>query len=75
MVVASTQATFQIPHREGADDPDKVPTPKRDAAAAGVQGAARDMGGAGDSSGRSAERHLESPHCTELLKETLSFPV
>ena len=41
--------------------PIKVPAPKKDAAAAGVQGAARDTGGAGDSSSRSGRAMSPEP--------------
>ena len=52
--VASTQATIPNPPQGGGGRPRAKSQPrKRDAAAAGVQGATRDTGGAGDSSGRS----------------------
>ena len=55
-VVASTQATVPNPPQGGGGRPRAKSQPrKRDAAAAGVQGAARDTGGAGDSSGRSGQ--------------------
>ena len=45
------------------DDPESQPR-KRNAAAAGVQGAARDMGGAGDSSSRSGRAASREPRTT-----------
>ena len=52
--MASTQATVPNPPRGGGGRPQAESQPrKRDATAAGVQGAARDTGGAGDSSGQS----------------------
>ena len=60
MAAASTQATIPNPPWGGGGQPQaESQPPKRDAAATGVQGAARDMGGAGDSStwsGRAASR-------------------
>ena len=60
MAAASTQATILNPPWGGGGRPQAESQPrKRDAAAAGVQGAARDTGGAGDSSawsGRAASR-------------------
>ena len=60
MAAASTQATIPNPPQGGGGRPQAESQPrKRDAAAAGVQGAARDTGGAGDSSsqcGRAASR-------------------
>ena len=54
MAVAPTQATILNPPWGGGGQPQAESQPrKRDTAAAGVQGAARDMGGARDSSGRS----------------------
>ena len=51
---ASTQATIPNPPRGGGRRPQAESQPqKRDAAAAGVQGTAQDMRGAGDSSSRS----------------------
>ena len=63
-VVASTQATIPNPPRGGGRRPQAESQPrKRDAAAAGVQGAARDTGGAGDSSGWSGRVASREP-CT-----------
>ena len=60
--VASTQATVPNPPQGGGGRPQAKSQPrKRDAAAAGVQGAARDMGGAGDSSGRSGRATSREP--------------
>ena len=60
--VASTQATVPNPPRGEGRRPQAESQPrKRDAAAAGVQGAARDMGGAGDSSGRSGRVASREP--------------
>ena len=60
--VASTQATVPNPPQGGGGRPRAKSQPrKRDAAAAGVQGAARDMGGAGDSSGRSGRATSREP--------------
>ena len=62
---ASTQATIQNPPREGGRRPQAESQPqKRDAAAAGVQGAVWDMGGAGDSSGRSGRAASREPRTT-----------
>ena len=61
--VASTQATIPNPPQGGGRRPQAKSQPrKRDAAAAGVQGAARDTGGAGDSSGRSSRATSREPH-------------
>ena len=61
-VVASTQATVPNPPQGGGGRPRAKSQPrKRDAAAAGVQGAARDTGGAGDSSGRSGRAMSREP--------------
>ena len=60
--VASTQATVPNPPQGGGGRPRAKSQPrKRDAAAAGVQGAARDTGGAGDSSGRSGRATSREP--------------
>ena len=60
--VASTQATVPNPPQGGGGRPRAKSQPqKRDAAAAGVQGTARDMGGAGDSSGRSGRATSREP--------------
>ena len=60
--VASTQATVPNPPQGGGGRPRAESQPrKRDAAAAGVQGTARDMGGAGDSSGRSCRAASREP--------------
>ena len=62
MVVASTQATISKPPQGGGGRPRSKSQPrKRDAAAAGVQGAARDTGGAGDSSDRSGRATSREP--------------
>ena len=63
--VASTQATIPNPPREGGRRPQAESQPrKRDAAAAGVQGATRDTGGAGDFSSRSGRAASREPHTT-----------
>ena len=60
--VASTQATVPNPPQGGGGRPRAKSQPqKRDAAAAGVQGATRDTGGAGDSSGRSGRAASREP--------------
>ena len=60
--VASTQATVPNPPQGGGGRPQAESQPrKREAAAAGVQGAARDMGGAGDSSGQSGRAASREP--------------
>ena len=60
--VASTQATIPNPPQGGGERPRAKSQPrKRDAAAAGVHGTARDMGGAGDSSGRSGRATSREP--------------
>ena len=60
--VTSTQATVPKPPQGGGRRPRSKSQPrKRDAAAAGVQGAARDTGGAGDSSGRSGRATSREP--------------
>ena len=62
---ASTQATIPNPPREGGGRPQAGSQPrKRDAAAAGVQGATRDTRGAGDSSGRSGRAASREPRTT-----------
>ena len=62
-VVASTQATVPNPPQGGGGRPQAESQPrKRDAAASGVQGVTRDMGGAGDSSGRSGRAVSREPH-------------
>ena len=61
--VASTQATIPKPPQGGGGRPRSKSQPRRrDAAATGVQGAARDTGGAGDSSGRSGRATSREPH-------------
>ena len=61
--VASTQATVPNPPRGGGGRPQAESQPqKRDTTAAGVQGAARDTGGARDSSGRSGRVASREPH-------------
>ena len=63
---ASTQATVPNPPREGGRQTQTESQPqKRDTAAAGVQGAARDMGGAGDSSGQSGRAASREPRTTQ----------
>ena len=63
--VASTQATIPNPPRGGGRRPQAESQPrKRDATAAGVQGAARDTGGAGDSSGQSGRAASREPRTT-----------
>ena len=65
MAVASTQATVPNPPRGGGGRPQAESQPrKRDAAAAGVQGTARDTGGARDSSGRSGRAASREPRTT-----------
>ena len=60
--VTSTQATTPKPPQGGGGRPQSKSQPrKRDAAAAGVQGAARDTGGAGDSSDRSGRATSREP--------------
>ena len=60
--VASTQATVPNPPQGGGGRPQAESQPgKRDATAAGVQGAARDTGGAGDFSGRSGRVASREP--------------
>ena len=59
---ASTQATIPNPSQGGGGRPQAESQPrKRDAAATGVQGATRDMGGAGDSSGQSGRAASREP--------------
>ena len=65
MAAASTQATIPNPPRGGGRRPQAESQPrKRDATAAGVQGTARDMGGAGDSSARSGKAASREPRTT-----------
>ena len=60
--VASTQAIVPNPPQGGGRQPRAQSQPrKRDATAAGVQGAARDMGGAGDSSSWSSRAESREP--------------
>ena len=60
--VAATQATIPNPPQGGGGRPRAKSQPrKRDVAAAGVQGAALDTGGAGDSSGRSGRATSREP--------------
>ena len=64
--VASTQATVpNLPWGGGTRPRAKSQQRKRDAAAAGVQGATRDMGGAGDSSVRSGRATSREPRTTQ----------
>ena len=66
MAVASTQATVPNPPQGGGRRPQAESQPrKRDAAAAGVQGVTRDMGGAGDSSGRSGRAASREPRTAQ----------
>ena len=61
--VASTQATIPNPSQGGGGRPRAESQPrKRDAAAAGVQGAPWDMGGARDSFGQSGRAASREPH-------------
>ena len=63
--VASTQATVPNPPRGGGGRPQAESQPrKRDAAATGVQGAARDTGGAGNSSAWSGRAASREPRTT-----------
>ena len=65
VTAASTQATILNPPRGGGGQPQAESQPrKRDATAAGVQGAARDTGGAGDSSARSGRAASREPRTT-----------
>ena len=60
--VASTQATIPKPPQGGGGRPRSKSQPqKRDVTAAGVQGTARDPGGAGDSSGQSGRATSREP--------------
>ena len=62
---ASTQATVPDPPRGGGRRPRAESQPrKRDAATAGVQGAARSTGGAGDSSPQSGRGESREPRTT-----------
>ena len=75
--VASTQATIPNPPQGGGGQPQAESQPrKRDAAAAGVQGATRDTGGAGDSfrwSGRAASREPRtSRSCSKKCRRSQS---
>ena len=70
--VASTQATIPNPPRGGGGQPQAESQPrKRDAAAAGVQGATRDMGGARDSSGQSGRAASREPRTTRSSSRKL----
>ena len=65
MAAASTQATVPNPPRGGGRQPQAESQPrKRDAAAAGVQGAAQDTEGAGDSSAWSGRAASREPRTT-----------
>ena len=65
MAAASTQATIPNPPRGGGGRPQAESQPrKRDAAAAGVQGTARDTGGFRDSSTRSGRAASREPRTT-----------
>ena len=77
--VTSTQATVPNPPQGGGGRPQAKSQPrKRDAAAAGVQGATRDMGGAGDSSGRSGRATSREPRtarsCSKKRRRSQSRP-
>ena len=62
---ASTQATVPNPPQGGGGQPQAESQPrKRDATAAGVQGTARDTGGARDSSARSGRAASREPRTT-----------
>ena len=66
MAAASTQATVPNPPWGGGGRPQAESQPrKKDAAAAGVQGAARDTGGAGDSSAQSGRAASREPRTTQ----------
>ena len=77
MAAASTQATVPNPPWGGGRRPQGESQPrKRDAAAAGVQGAARDTGGCRRLLRPEWQSSIQrAPHYTELLPETSSFPV
>ena len=63
---ASTQAAVPDPPQEGGRRPQaESQQRKRDAAATGVQGAARDTGGTGDSSNQSGRGESREPHTTQ----------
>ena len=65
MAAASTQATIPDPPRGGGGQPRAESQPqKRDAATAGVQGATRSTGGAGDSSPQSGRGESREPRTT-----------
>ena len=65
MAVASTQATILNPPRGGGGRPQAESQPrKRDTAAAGVQDASQDTGGAGDSSSQSGRAASREPRTT-----------
>ena len=73
--VASTQATVPNPPQGGGGRPQAKSQPqKRDAAAAGVQGAARDTGGAGDSSGRSGRATSREPVRAGVAQRSVAGP-
>ena len=63
--VASTQATFQIPHREGADDPSKVSALKKGRHCRRCPRRRPGSGGAGDSSGRSGRATSREPRTAQ----------
>ena len=83
--VTSTQATAPKPPQGGGGRPRSKSQPqKRDTAAAGVQGAARDTGGAGDSSDRSGRAMSREPrtarsrskkHCRSQSRKRDSRPM
>ena len=73
--VASTQATVPKPPQGGGGRPRSKSQPqKRDAAAAGVQGTARDTGGAGDSSGRSGRATSREPVRPGVAQRSVAGP-
>ena len=73
--VTSTQATVPKPPQGGGRRPRSKSQPqKRDAAAAGVQGAARDTGGAGDSSGRSGRATSREPVRPGVAQRSVASP-
>ena len=72
---APTQATIPNPPWGGGRRSQAESQPrKRDAAAAGVQGTARDTGGAGDSSGRSGRAASREPRTTRSSSRKRCVP-
>ena len=75
MAVASTQATIPKPPQGGGGRPRSKSQPrKRDATAAGVQGAARDTGGAGTPLAGVAEQSLKSPVRPGVAQRSIAGP-